>query len=148
MYDPKEIRTGNMLPDRSTDLDFTKPDEDGVIPESLTQQHFTDECDVNRIVRSHSFQPADLSMLQFADVSEFVGYTEALAIVQKANDSFAALDAEIRKRFDNNPANMVNFLADPENVQEAIKLGLMVETNPNPSQPEKQTPKASDEPQA
>lgn len=45
-------------------------------------------------------------------------------ILIDAQEKFDALPASIRKRFDNNPLNMVEFCKDPENHEEGVKLGL------------------------
>lgn len=98
--------------------------------ESLTRQSFKDECDVNRILRRAQLQgvvsPGDLhgGTAMYADVSEVGDYQEALAVVAKAEEAFAALPARVRERFKNDPAQLLAFLADPKNVEEAIELGL------------------------
>lgn len=120
MYDETLIRTGNMPALRDTDIVF-----DEEVEPSLTQQHLSDECDFNTIVRRGI--PELQQPLQFADVSEVVGYEEALQTVMKAQESFSALPAEIRARFENDPRNFVAFMSDDANVQEAIKMGLAVE---------------------
>lgn len=136
MFDLPVIRTAYMPADRSTDLHF---DED-VLP-SMTQQQFADECDVNRIVRSNAFIPADPAQMRFADVSEVMGYEDALMLVKKAQESFSVLPAELRARFDNDPSNFVDFLADPANEQEAQELGLIAK--PSEVAPEGEKPLAT-----
>ena len=42
-----------------------------------------------------------------------------------ANNSFAAMPAEIRARFNNDAGAFVDFCADANNRDEAIKLGLI-----------------------
>lgn len=143
MYDSKLIRTGNMLPDRSTDIHFDSEKEP-----SLTQQQFTDECDVNRIVRSHGFTPADISQMRFADVSEVVSYEEALQTVRKAQESFSALPADVRARFDNDPAQFVNFIDNSANAEELVKMGLAIPRKGTSDSEPKQTPEPVQEPLA
>lgn len=143
MYKSDEIRTGNMPSTRDSDLKF-----DEKLEPSLTQQQFKEECDVNRIVRSNSFQPVNPLALRFEDVSEVVQYDEALSIVQKAQDSFSDLPADVRFRFQNDPSQMIAFLANPQNAEEAIKLGLMVEVKPDVVEPVKTNPKEPELPLA
>ena len=135
LYDPSEIRTGNMLPDRSTDIVF-----DLEVEPSMTQQQFARECDINNIVKSPAYQPVDPSRLLYADVSEVLEYDKALNIVLKAQDSFSGLPAVVRKRFDNDPSKMIDFLQDANNQQEAISLGLIQNPSAPSSEPEKLTP--------
>lgn len=120
MYNIKDLRTANMAADRSSDLASFEP--------TMTQQHEADAADINLIVRKvengsilnhvNRLQP------QFADVSDIVGYQDALEIVNAANSAFMSLDAHVRARFSNDPRKMVDFLTDPNNMEEAVRLGL------------------------
>lgn len=118
-YDPFEIRTGNMRSDGSTDLHFDENEDP-----SHTQQQFAKECDVNNIVRSNSFMPADLAQLRYQDVSEIGDYHTALSIVTKAQDSFSGLPADVRAQFDNDVAKYVDYVTNPENASKASKAVL------------------------
>jgi len=40
-----------------------------------------------------------------------------------------ALPSDVRKRFSNDPAELIDFLADKKNDEEAIKLGLKIKKN-------------------
>ena len=94
----------------------------------LTQQSAKDECDINLIV-AKAKQGADLSQQMrtpmFGDFSNLPSYRESLLMVNQARDAFMSLDAEIRKRFANDPALLLDFLNDPKNRDEAVKLGLV-----------------------
>lgn len=95
---------------------------------SLAQQHFKDECDINNIL--HQFNvtgmlpEAPLSP-RYGDFTGIVDYHSALNAVIAAEDGFMALPAQIRSRFENDPELLINFLDDPNNRDEAIKLGLV-----------------------
>jgi len=52
--------------------------------------------------------------------------------VQELQGQFAGLPAKLRKRFSNNPENMLRFLEDPKNAGEAVKLGLLSEDDVDP----------------
>lgn len=104
-----------------------------VVGDSVTKQSFKDECDVNRIVaraQKTGFMPSGERQPQYGDFSNVPDYRESLDIVMKADASFAALPAEVRKYFDNDPAAYMDFLSDEKNRDEAIKLGLV---NPKPT---------------
>lgn len=94
----------------------------------LTQQSAKDECDINIIV-SKAKQGADLSQQMrkpiYGDFTDLPSYRESLLMVNKARDMFMSFDAEVRKRFANDPGLMLDFLNDPKNRDEAIKLGLV-----------------------
>lgn len=105
----------------------------------LTQQNAKDECDINIIV-AKAKQGADLSQQMrtpmFGDFTNLPSYRESLLLVNKARDAFMALDAEVRKRFGNDPAQLLDFVADSKNRDEAIKLGLIeAPKGPTPEDP-------------
>lgn len=95
---------------------------------TLTQQHFKDECDINNILRQFNITgllpEAPLSP-RYGDFTGIGDYHSALNQVIAAEDEFMALPAQIRSRFDNDPAKLIDFLEKSENKDEAIKLGLV-----------------------
>jgi len=95
---------------------------------SLAQQHFKDECDINNILRQFNITgllpEAPLSP-RYGDFTGIGDYHTALNRVIAAQDEFEALPAQIRARFDNDPANLIEFLDDVNNRPEAEKLGLV-----------------------
>ena len=105
-------------------------DESGVACEepSLAQQQFKDETDINNILRQFNvtgmLPEAPLSP-RYGDFSGIVDYHSALNAVLAAEDQFMALPAELRARFQNDPENLINFLDNDSNRDEAIKLGLV-----------------------
>lgn len=95
---------------------------------SLTQQHFKDECDINNILRQFNITgmlPQSPLSPRYGDFSGIGDYHTALNRVYAAQDEFEALPAQIRARFDNDPANLIEFLDNPENRSEAEQLGLV-----------------------
>ena len=95
---------------------------------TLTQQHFKDECDINNILRQFNvtgiLPEAPLSP-RYGDFTGISDYHSALNQVIAAEDEFMALPAQIRSRFDNDPAKLIDFLEKSENKDEAIKLRLV-----------------------
>ena len=95
---------------------------------TLAQQHFKDECDINNILRQFNITgllPESPLSPRYGDFSGISDYHTALNRVIAAEDEFMALPANIRARFDNDPAQLINFLDDESNKDEAIKLGLV-----------------------
>lgn len=95
---------------------------------SLAQQHFKDECDINNILRQFNVTgllPESPLSPRYGDFTGVVDYQSALNAVIAAEDGFMALPAEIRARFENDPENLINFLDNESNKDEAIKLGLI-----------------------
>lgn len=97
---------------------------------SRTQQQFKEECDVNNILR-HYVNTGVLNHVsqvppEFGDYSQMPDdYGEAIALIKKSEEDFALLPSEVRVRFDNKPVNLINFLQDEKNRDEAVKLGLV-----------------------
>lgn len=96
----------------------------------LTKQSFKDECDVNFIMdkwKRTGIIPAESVGKMRPSYGDFTNpndYMEACNRVLDANEAFASLPAFLRDRFANEPANLIAFLADSNNQDEAIKLGL------------------------
>jgi len=95
---------------------------------SLAQQHFKDECDINNILRQFNVTgllPETTISPRYGDFSGITDYHTALNQVIAAENEFMALPATLRARFENDPALLIEFLENPENKNEAIKLGLV-----------------------
>lgn len=129
-----------------------------------TQQQFKDECDINNILRSYDEtgtinhrnpRPGIFTEFNELPVQDF---QEAMNIVAYANSAFNDLPANIRSRFSNDPSQLVEFCNNPQNLEEAITLGLaekksiMVDQNANQNlnknanQPPKNTKKTANAP--
>ena len=65
----------------------------------------------------------------FADNFVIPDFQESLNIQVKAQEMFNALDANIRAEFKNDPAQLMDFLEDPENRARGEEIGLI---NPKP----------------
>lgn len=96
---------------------------------SRTHTEFKEECDINRIME-HYRQTGDLTHIsqvlpKYGDFSNVLDFQGALAQVERAESLFLELPALIRKRFENNPAYLIDFMADGSNEAEALSLGLL-----------------------
>lgn len=117
-----------------------------------TKQEFAQESDINYIMERYRVTgqlPAGGSRAAvFADVSEIGSFANVLERVHAAEDSFNSLPASLRSRFRNDPVQLIEFLQDSRNRDEAVKLGLIpkkeeVSPVPAPEGPAKSnTPKA------
>lgn len=104
---------------------------------SKTRQEFKDQTNVNEIMKRYKKVGIDYNGLpdpkgSFADLTTLPSYEEACNTVAQANNAFDELPAHLRKRFNNNPVDLMDFLADSENEHEAIKLGLIPKPVPTP----------------
>lgn len=96
--------------------------------ECVTQQHFKKECDVNVIVDSFvrtGMLKDDGKKYVFGDVYNEFDYRQGLDMVIQADEMFRELPAKVRERFKNDPGELLMFISDDENREEAIKLGLI-----------------------
>jgi len=96
---------------------------------SRTDQQYTEEADINNIMRRYEKTgqlPSRSSKIGiYADVSQLPDLLTASNIVHDARTKFEALPSKIRERFANDPAQMIKFLQNPQNLEEAQKLGLL-----------------------
>lgn len=96
---------------------------------SLTQQQFKEESDINTIVdrfMKSGVMPNPVNMPQFMDYEGVFDFQSAMNVVRQADENFMRLDAKVRARFNNSPQEFLEFFANPENVDEAIRLGLAI----------------------
>lgn len=116
------------------DDDMRKPKE-GIVFEkpSRTVQSEADMCDLNRIMDKYALPEAfafarsvpETREAMYGDFSTLEDYQTSIAVVRKAEEDFANMPSNIRAYFDNNPANMLQFLQEPEkNYEEGVRLGL------------------------
>lgn len=97
---------------------------------SMTQQQFAEESDANLIIKKYGttgIDPFTRKDGYYADLTEVPDLQTALQTVKHAEEAFQSLSSEVRERFGNDPSLLMNFLKDPENKQEGIKLGLFQE---------------------
>ena len=97
---------------------------------SRTKTEFADEANINNIVRRANISgvlPQGSRQPLFGDFSEIQTYEEAQGQITAAQESFLQLPAELRAKFDNNVADLLDFIDNPANEEEAISLGLLPE---------------------
>lgn len=95
---------------------------------SRTQQHFKEECDINTIVKRFGISgvvPGAARMPEYGDFTAATDYQTALNSVLEAQAEFMKLPAHVRKAFDNDPQQLLEFVSDDANRAEAEKLGLV-----------------------
>lgn len=94
-----------------------------------TKQSFKDSCDINKIMRRYEntglIEHAQSVRGAYGDFTGVSDYHTSINRVMAAQDAFMALPAAIRKRFDNEPSELLAFLDDPANEAEAVELGLI-----------------------
>lgn len=104
------------------------PTVDCPVSEGKTKQEFRDECDINVLMKRYQ-ETGSLEHVQrrealYADVSS-TDFQTAMDILADANTAFNELPSHIRDRFNNDPKQMLAFVEDDANLEEAAQLGLL-----------------------
>lgn len=119
---------------------------------SMTKQSFAKQVDLNTIaarfnITDGAIPPQAGDPRYFGDFTDSVDLQTALNRVQEATRAFNALPAGLRAQFDNDPVLLHAWVSDPENLEEAVKLGLLRKpvaeiptTEPGPKAPDPKTP--------
>ena len=95
--------------------------------ESVVQQQFSEEVDINTIVRRFGLTgmvPVVESQPIVGGFAEVVDYQSALNAVIRAEEAFMSVPGTIRARFDHDPGKFLAFIDDPANADELVTLGL------------------------
>lgn len=114
-----------------------------------TKQCFKDECDINKMMARYNKSgvfPMPTSEYKYGDFAAVPDYQSALNIVISAQRSFDSLSLEVRKRFDYDPVQFLQFVNDPVNYQEGVKLGIWNKAAEPPKVDPKIEPGKSNEP--
>lgn len=101
---------------------------------SLTVQADRDQADINNIVKQFGLTgqlPYGTDVPEYADFSDIPNdYHQAIQFAEALKASFMELPAPIRTRFDNDPGLYLDFFDNPDNQEEAIKLGIAFDNRP------------------
>lgn len=105
--------------------------------ESKTKQEFAQETDVNYLMRRLTLN--DMQMLtlqkggQYMDVSNVGDYAEMVEHQQHIRDEFMKIPASIRRKFNNDPGEMIKLLqsTNEKDVAYSYEIGLRVKPKKN-----------------
>lgn len=104
-----------------------KVDKDGN-PLYFTEQSHKDQCDINNIIRKYDKTGVITHVSkfegQFGDMTG-LDFKDCQDKVIGAKRMFDELPSPIRKRFNNSPYDLLLFMEDPGNREEAISLGII-----------------------
>lgn len=101
-----------------------------VCGESKTDQSFKNECDINFLWNKYSNLgglPLPQKEPVFADVTA-LSYRNSQDLINEINSSFDGLSSEVRAKFKNDPGELLEFLGNEKNREEAVRLGLVKPT--------------------
>lgn len=120
------------------------------VGESLTVQNEIENCDINNIMKKYEktglIDHVREHPGQYVDLVAPESYHAALNVILEAQSSFHQLPAALRKRFNNDPAEMLAFTQDDKNIPEMRELGMLppLEAGPAMPAPEQPQPTAAD----
>lgn len=96
---------------------------------SLTVQSDADKCNINKIMahfeKTGSIDHLATVPVRYGDVSEVQDFHSMMNYVTGVQSEFNMLPADVRARFNNDAGAMLDFLLDPKNQDEAIRLGWL-----------------------
>lgn len=107
---------------------------------SLAKQSFKKECDINHIMSKY------LKTGLINHVAKYNGkygeslptdfdYQDACNAVLEAQEIFMSVPSDIRRKFNNDPAEFLEFVKNPENIEKMYEMGLAKRpssANPDP----------------
>ncbi len=113
--------------------DFSKGfNKDNPKDVSKAIQSFAKEVNINNIIKRYKKTGILVDPLTgnarvpfFGDFSSGADLLEVQSKIAKVKETFACLPADVRDRFKNDPSVMLDFVNDPKNLVEAVKLGLL-----------------------
>jgi len=97
----------------------------------MTQQSFKEQCNIQTIINRAKIRglPPPKSKGLFGDFTN-IDFMSMQNSVANANQAFMTLAPSIRRRFNNDPSQLIEFIEDNENYEEAVKLGLIPQPAP------------------
>lgn len=103
---------------------------------SMAVQSHKEECDINTIVKRFGVgykMPEGLRVPQYGDFTGIASYHDACNAIAQAGESFDALPAMVRDRFQNDPGKFVEFVTNKDTPRSELEqLGLVPKAPPAP----------------
>lgn len=106
--------------------------------DSLTQQQFTADADINTLAVRFGLVGKPMPQIpwdpsHYGDVSNIPDLRTVLEVKRQAKENFMALPPKLRARFHNKMEELWDFVNDPENSDEAVRLGLLARRPDTPA---------------
>ena len=110
-----------------TDWNGEDPITGEVLP-SLTRQEFSDECDINGIMKKYEktgMLPVNGAQPSYVDFTAVPSdLQEAMRVMMDAETAFMSLPASVRKEFDNDALRFVEYAQNGDNLEQLREWGL------------------------
>lgn len=104
--------------------------------ETRTKQSFKDAADINiimaGIIKGKTNDYVNPAEPHYGDFSNAQDYLTSVLQLKEAEASFDALPVKIRSRFNYDPAELMEFVDNPDNLEEGRQLGLFEPAPPPP----------------
>lgn len=98
---------------------------------SRAKQSMSAECDINNIMDKYAanglVQHVNQHKGSYGELPGVIDYHDALNAVLSAKEAFSTLPSKIRSRFNNEPAEFLEFVNNEDNKSEMAQLGLIDE---------------------
>lgn len=94
---------------------------------SMTKQSHKDECNINKIVNKYMRTGQIDNLMKNPPNYMYCTsetFQESLNIIDTAQKMFDDMPSQIRNKFENDPAKFLDFVQNPENLNEMRSLGL------------------------
>ena len=95
---------------------------------TLTEQQHRKNANINTIMAKYKktgLVPTNQTSAQYGDFTGSADFQESKNRIIQANSNFMELPSDIRSMFNNDAGEFLDFVLDPDNEAEAIKLGLL-----------------------
>ena len=96
--------------------------------EGITEQHHTDQCDINKILAQFmetGIMPGTKANPQYGDVSE-VDFQEMQNTLATAKTLFEELPEQVKDHYNNEMHTFLNFAENPDNLPQMEEWGLAI----------------------
>ena len=112
---------------------------------SKTHQSERDNADIKNILKK-GIMPPDPNQMTFGDFSNGRDFQQTQDAIAQVKSEFDELPSEVRYRFRNDPGLMLDFLADPNNHEDAVEMGLRPKPEREVQEPTKGSTEDSEQP--
>ena len=96
--------------------------------ETRTEQHHKDATTITNILKQYDktglITHVNQAKAEYGDFTQVNEYQESLNMVIRAQNAFDELPSDIRKKFNNDPGEFLEFATNPDNQEEMVTLGL------------------------
>ena len=96
---------------------------------SRTKQSFKEEVDINTLVKRFGItgqMPVPSRLPTYDDFTGIDDYQSALNVLMDASAAFDDLSADVRRKFDNDPQQFLEYVNNPDNRESLYDLGLAI----------------------